>query len=35
MLDEAVFTGLYWSQRHSAEEDETTIWELCTLEFTD
>jgi hypothetical protein len=35
MLDEAVFAGLSWSQRHSAEEDDTTIWELCTLELTD
>lgn len=35
LLDEVVFTGLHWTRRHSEEEDETTIWEICTLAFTD
>jgi hypothetical protein len=35
LLDEAVFTGLSWTRRLSEEEDETTIWEICTLAFTE
>lgn len=34
MLDEAVFTGLSWTRRLSTDEDEITIWEMCTLAFT-
>ena len=35
LLDEAVFTGLHWTDRHSEEGDEATIWEICTFTFAD